>query len=88
MEEKDWTQKPTQIRNWNRNTDYVMFVDENGNSDIKDILKAISKNEVIDVNNNFFTVTGVIFTKNQYSTAKNKLNELKLKYWENRLLFV
>ena len=79
----DWTNKPTKISIWNSDIDYVMFVDENGNSDIKDILKRISKNQEIDINNNFFTITGVIFTKQQYITAKNKLNELKLKYWNN-----
>lgn len=79
----NWTNKPTKIKNWEKNIDYVMFVDENGNSDIKDILKCISKSQEIDINNKFFTVTGVIFTKQQYSIAKDKLNKLKLKYWKN-----
>lgn len=79
----DWTNKPTKINKWNSDIDYVMFVDENGSSDIKDILKRISKNQEIDINNNFFTITGVIFTKQQYIIAKNRLNELKLKYWNN-----
>ena len=78
----NWTSKPTKIKNWERAIDYVMFVDENGNSDVKDILKCLSKNEQIDINNNFFTVTGVIFTRAQYIVAKNKLNEIKLKYWK------
>ncbi len=78
-----WTEKPTKIKKWEKDIDYVMFVDENGNSDVKDILKCISKKQEIDVNNNFFTITGVVFTKQQYLIAKNKLNELKLKYWEN-----
>lgn len=78
-----WIKKPTKIKKWEKDIDYVMFVDENGNSDVKDILKCISKNQEIDINNNFFTVTGVIFTKQQYFIAKNKLNELKLKYWKN-----
>ena len=81
--EESWTNRPTKINMWNSNIDYVMFVDENGNSDIRDILKCISKNQEIDINNNFFTVTGAIFTKENYLDAKNKLNELKLKYWKN-----
>ena len=79
----NWTNRPQEIKSWSSNVDYVMFVDENGNSDIRDILKFISKNQEIDINNNFFTVTGVIFTKQQYFIAKKKINELKLKYWEN-----
>ena len=72
--DSNWTNKPTKIKNWEKDIDYVMFVDENGNSDIKDILKCISKSQEIDINNKFFTVTGVIFTKQQYSIAKDKLN--------------
>lgn len=44
---KDWTERPSKITNWSKDIDYVMFVDENGNSDIKDILKCISKNAKI-----------------------------------------
>ena len=79
----EWTSRPTKIDNWEKGLDYVMFVDENGNSDIKDILKCIAKGQTVDINDRFFTVTGVIFTKQQYIIAKNKLNELKEKYWKN-----
>ena len=66
---KDWTERPSKITNWSKDIDYVMFVDENGNSDIKDILKCISKNAKVDDNNKFFTVTGVIFTREQIGRA-------------------
>lgn len=79
----NWADKPIKIKNWEKDIDYVMFVDENGNSDVKDILKCISKSQKIDINNKYFTVTGVIFTKDQYSIAKNKLDALKSKYWKN-----
>ena len=81
--EQDWTKKPSKITNWSKDVDYVMFVDENGNSDIKDILKSISKNIKVDDNNKFFTVTGVIFTKEQYSIARKQIDELKNKYWKD-----
>ncbi len=83
MNELNWTTRPTKIDNWTKGIDYVMFVDENGNSDIRDILKCIAKEQKIDINDKFFTVTGVILTKHQYIIAKNKLNELKQKYWNN-----
>lgn len=81
--EPDWTEKPSKITNWSKDIDYVMFVDENGNSDIKDILKCISKNAKVDDNNKFFTVTGVIFTREQYIIARKKIDELKNTYWKN-----
>ena len=80
---KDWTERPSKITNWSKDIDYVMFVDENGNSDIKDILKCISKNAKVDDNNKFFTVTGVIFTREQYAIARKQIDELKNTYWKN-----
>ena len=79
----EWTIKPTKIDTWNKDVNYVMFVDENGNSDIKHLLKGISKNLPVDENDKYFTVTGCIFTKNDYLIAKQKINELKNKYWNN-----
>lgn len=79
----DWTKKPSKILNWTSDMDYVMFVDENGNSDIKDILKSISKGSTVDENNKYFTVTGVIFTRSQYGVARQRINDLKNKYWKN-----
>lgn len=79
----DWTNRPQEIKNWSSNIDYVMFVDENGNSDITNIFKSISQRNEIDLNDKFFTITGCIFTRKQYSIAKNELNNLKKKYWQN-----
>ena len=77
----DWINKPTQIGNWKQQTDYVMFVDENGNSDTTNILKCLAKQESIDENDKYFTVTGCIFKKADYQNARIKINELKNKYW-------
>ena len=62
-----------------------MFIDENGNSDLKNILKRLSKNQEIDENDQYFTVTGCIFTKKNYKIAKDKINILKDSLWENGL---
>lgn len=79
----EWTKKPSQITTWNKDVNYVMFVDENGNCDMKYLLKRVSKNLPIDENDKYFTVTGCIFTKKDYFIAKQKMNELKNKYWNN-----
>lgn len=60
-----------------------MFIDENGNSDIKNILKCLSKHENVDENDKYFTVTGCIFAKQNYKIAKDKINNLKNKFWNN-----
>lgn len=79
----DWTNRPTKISNWEKDVDYVMFVDENGNSDITNTLKNVTQRIPVDSNDKFFTITGCIFTKKDYFYAKQKINELKIKYWEN-----
>lgn len=79
----DWTNRPTQIKKWEKDVNYVMFVDENGNSDITHILKKIMKNKVVLDEEKYFTVTGVIFTRHNYKIAKEKINVLKNKYWHN-----
>ena len=79
----NWTIKPTEIKNWEKNIDYVMFIDENGNNDISRILQFISQRKNVDINDRFFTITGCIFKKNDYKVAKDELNNLKNKYWNN-----
>ena len=79
----NWTNRPTQIRKWEKDVDYVMFIDENGMSDITHILKKIMKGKEILEEEKFFTVTGVIFTKPSYRIAKDEINALKNKYWKN-----
>lgn len=38
----EWWEQPQKLKIWNNNVDYVMFIDENGNSGkINDILKNI-----------------------------------------------
>lgn len=81
----NWTIRPTEINNWESNIDYVMFVDENGDNDISRILKHVSQRKDIDINDKYFTITGCIFKKNDYITAKNELNNLKNKFWNNGL---
>lgn len=79
----NWTNRPTPIDVWTKDVDYVMFVDENGNSDISYILKKIMKGKEIALEEKFFTVTGIIFKKSDYRIAKDKINILKNKYWKD-----
>ncbi len=80
----NWYQFPQKIKNWNANIDYVMFVDENGNGGrINNIFKKINNNISISDDEKYFTVTGCIFEKNNYSVIRNNIRKLKEKYWNN-----
>ena len=81
----NWAIKPITISTWNYKTcDYVMFIDENNSaSAIINVKEKILKNETILNDERYFTITGCIFTNDEYAKAKYKFNELKNKYWNN-----
>lgn len=78
-----WYEKPSEILFVENNFDYIMCVDENGNSDLTHILKKILCSQEISVDDRYFTITGCIFSKDEYNKTKNKINMLKEKYWKN-----
>lgn len=84
VEMKMWSSHPQKIDNWDTNIDYVMFIDENGNSrKINDIFKKRLYNEKISVDEKYFTIAGVIFEKSNYSKMRNDIRKLKEKYWQH-----
>ena len=86
MNKDKWWNNPKKIDFWENDIDYVMFVDENGSAGkLTDISKKITNAEKIDENDRFFTVTGCIFTKENYLSARSDIEELKNKYWINSM---
>lgn len=80
----NWWDYPQKIKNWNPDIDYVMFIDENGNTGkIFDICKKNENNIPINNDDKYFTITGCIFTRNNYSLMRNNIRKLKNKYWKN-----
>lgn len=69
---------------WDKNIDYVMFIDENNSVSSLDIVKSklLNKQE-ISPNENIFTVTGCIFDKKSYKELKKDFDLLRKKYWKN-----
>ena len=73
---------------WGTGNDYIMFIDENNSvSSINIVKKKIINNEEITPNENIFTVTGCIFTHDNYYEATAKFKKLKKKYWNDGLYF-
>lgn len=82
-----WRNRPTYKKNLPNNVDYVMFIDENGDTSFKHIKKCIKNGIDINVNDKFFTVTGCIIEKDNLKNIKDSIMELKHKYWEDALYF-
>lgn len=82
--ESNWWDYPQKIKYWEPDIDYVMFIDENGTSEkITDIIKKITNNTEIDDNEKYFTITGCIFTKENYVSLNDNMRLLKNEYWNN-----
>ena len=89
MSNKDkWYTYPNITDTWGKSDDYIMFIDENNSvNSINVVKRKISNNEKITPNENIFTVTGCIFSPENYHKASLKFQNLKNKYWSNGQYF-
>lgn len=76
-----WRNRPKYIENCPQNVDYIMFIDENGDSDLKHVINCKNKSLTPDTANVYFTISGVIINKDNLNSIKENINELKNKYW-------
>lgn len=83
-EKINWWEYPQKIKYWASNIDYVMFIDENGNSGaINKIFQKRLNGETVSDDEKYFTITGCIFKKRDYSIMRNNIRKLKEKYWKD-----
>ena len=83
-----WYDKPTKILSMKKDIYYVMCIDENGSSsNLTYVLKQISNEKEISEDDKYFTITGCIFTKEEYMNSKKIIKSLKNKYWENGMFY-
>ncbi len=80
----NWWEYPQKIKKWDIGIDYVMFIDENGNPGaINEIFKKKLNGISITDDEKYFTITGVIINKKNYSIMRNNIRKLKEKYWKD-----
>ena len=83
-----WYDKPTKTLMMKKDIDYVMCIDENGSSsNLTYVLKQISNEKELSEDDKYFTITGCIFTKDEYLNSKKIIKDLKNKYWNNGMFF-
>ena len=79
-----WYDKPTKILSIKKNIDYIMCIDENGSSaNLTYVLEQILNEKELSDDDKYFTITGCIFTKEEYIYSKKLIKLLKNKYWNN-----
>lgn len=80
-----WRNRPKFKRNWPSEIDVIMFVDENGDSSIKNIQKSLKNRKSIEENNKYFTTTGSVIRKENFTQARKDIIKLKEEHWEDGL---
>lgn len=78
-----WRNRPKHIDYCPKDVDYVMFIDENGDCDLKYLKRCLKNQKNIDENSIYFTITGVIIEKNNLKGVKDGILGIKLRNWED-----
>lgn len=83
-----WYEKPTEISFIKKNIDYIICIDENGSSsNLNYLLKQIANGKEVSEDNKYFTITGCIFTREEYMNSQKIMELLKNKYWKNGMYY-
>ena len=79
---KNWRNRPIFIDYCPASIDYILFIDENGSCDLKNILKNIDKYKN---QKDFLTITGVAIKTSNLKQVEDHIMNLKNNYWPNAL---
>ena len=83
-----WYDKPIKLLSIRKDIDYIMCIDEDGSSsNLTYVLKQISNEKELSEDDKYFTITGCIFTKEEYLNSKKLIKLLKNKYWVNGMFY-
>lgn len=85
VQDKICFQKPTKFNGFRKTITHVLAVDENGCAGNLDyVKKQIALGKKVDLSRNFFTLTGCLYTRDEYESNRFLLTELKKQYWHDR----
>lgn len=82
----NWRNRPTCLEKAKKDqVDYVVFIDESGYSNLKKVIANKNCDAVLEDNERFFTITGVMFKMSEIEQARDDVMALKRKYWPDAL---
>lgn len=82
-----WQSRPTILDYWPEGVEYMMFVDENNSSSLRNIRRTLRTKQQVALNDKYFTVTGCVLNREDYPSIRWNIQALKNKYWEDGLYF-
>lgn len=77
-----WRNRPTSKSKWPDNVDVIMFIDENGDTSMKNVKRSITEEKELTINNKYFTITGCVIRKENFEKAKNDIIDIKERHWK------
>jgi hypothetical protein len=78
-----WRNRPKFINYCPKWTEYVLFIDENGSSDMETVAKNFA---LLTPNQELLTITGIALKACDLIKAKEKILGLKFSYWQDGCL--
>jgi hypothetical protein len=84
---KNWFKNPTILYHWPSFIDYIMFIDENGTSELKGVRKRLRSGTEPSLGERLFTVSGVIIKRQDFPAIRNRFVTIKNTHWENGLFY-
>lgn len=80
-----WRKRPKFAQYFPEDIDYVIFIDESGDTSYKNVRKCIKKGIEAEKANRFFTISGCIINRKEFPKIRKETIELKEKYWKDGL---
>lgn len=83
----DWRVRPTLLEEWDESFDTILSLDENGTSELEGIRRNLFKYVFSgnDLDDRWFTVTGVLMNRSDFLKFKEDILQLKKKHWPEGL---
>nr|DAZ62490.1 MAG TPA: Protein of unknown function (DUF3800) [Caudoviricetes sp.] len=81
----NWRNRPTSIDYVPREIDYIISVDESGNSSLEQVLRAKRGGSAVAQSEKHFTITACSIAMSDLEHCRDMVMELKNKYWKHAL---
>ena len=81
----NWKSRPTFADYVDDSIDYLIFIDENGDTNLNSAINAIKNGSNLNDGNRYLTVTACVMSNTVFRETETKTTALKYKYWSDGL---
>lgn len=79
--ELNWRDGPVFATRWSDDATYMLYVDENGCSNMKNVVEAHRNNKTVKEGEQYFNICSTLISKDKHYDAAISLVDIKHKYW-------